>query len=51
MLQHPHAADDEHARDHPHAADAVWGVRCDEAHGSVLKDAEVCVVAVYTRAM
>lgn len=43
MLQHPYAADVEYVHDHPYVADAVWGVGCDEAHGSALKDAEVCV--------
>lgn len=43
MLHHPYAADDEYVHDHPYVVDAVWGVACDEAGESSLKDAEVCV--------
>ncbi len=43
-VQHPLAADEEYVHDHPYVAEEVWGVPCDEARQSPLKDVEVCVL-------
>jgi hypothetical protein len=42
-IQHPYAADDDYVHDHPYVKEEVWGVACDEASQSSLKDVEVSV--------